>query len=97
MLELLEVLERKGRHILQGHIIIGVDNRRVYWKIVEDIKKASTYIQDTGVEILQIKKLLSKIRYEVEIQLQREYQKTTDPFQSNPIAYLVAKCNRKAK
>ena len=52
LLELLEVLKRKGRHIFHGLVVIGVDNRRVYRKIIENIKKASIFAQDAGAEIL---------------------------------------------
>jgi len=39
LLELIEVLERKGRHIWQKLIKVDFNNRKVYRKIVQDIRK----------------------------------------------------------
>ena len=38
LLELVEVLERKGRNIESSSIIIAVNNREIYRKIVEKIE-----------------------------------------------------------
>jgi len=50
----MEVIERKGQNICSGLITIGVDNRKVYYKVIEDILKLSTYVQDARAEIVQI-------------------------------------------
>jgi len=55
LLELIEVIERKGRGISHGKITIGVDNRKVYQRIVEEIAKPNVYAKDSGAEIAQIK------------------------------------------
>ena len=39
LLELLAVLEKRGRNMNNGKIAIGIDNRRVHKKILKSIKK----------------------------------------------------------
>ena len=43
LLELITVIERKGRNISQGKVRIGMDYKRVYRKILNDIKKSNEY------------------------------------------------------
>ena len=43
LLELLIVIEKKGRHIRHGKIEIGFDNKKGYDKIVKQIYKLNTY------------------------------------------------------
>ena len=54
-------------------MVIGVDNRRVYKKIIEDIKNSGVFVQDAGAKISQIKQLLNEIKYELKIKLTRGY------------------------
>ena len=51
LLELLEVIKRKGWHISQGLLVIGVDNRKVYRRITQDIKKARVFTYNAWAEI----------------------------------------------
>jgi len=51
LLELIEVIERKGWHISSRKITVGVDNRKVYQTIMEDVSKANEYVQDRGAEL----------------------------------------------
>ena len=41
LLELISVLERKGRHIEQGEIRIGFDHKKGYKKIIKSILKSN--------------------------------------------------------
>jgi len=59
---------------------IGVDNRKVYRKLEEEIRKLSKYIQDTGAEIARIKIVLRNIKFKVTIELIRDHPKVTRPF-----------------
>ena len=43
ILELLMVIERKGKNIENGKLKIGINNRKVYQKLIENIRKASTH------------------------------------------------------
>ena len=65
LLELIEVIERKERRISHSKIIIRVDNRKVYQKIVEEIAKPNVHTKDSGAKIVQIKRLLEKIKFEI--------------------------------
>ena len=58
LLELLEVIEAKGRHIDEGEITIGFDLRKAHKKIINDIKQSNDYTQESGAEISRIKDLL---------------------------------------
>jgi len=51
LLELLPMIESKGRNIEFGEISIGFDYRKGYKKIVNQIKKSNVYAQEAGVEI----------------------------------------------
>ena len=53
LLELFEVLERRGRHTEEGSMAIGVDNKNTCNKVASEIKK--DHAQNAGVEIAQIK------------------------------------------
>ena len=79
LLELVDAIERKGRRISHRKIIIKVDNRKAHQRIVETIEKPNTHAKDSGAEIAQIKRLLEKIKYKMEIELVkgRKNQKET--------------------
>ena len=51
LLELIEVIERKGRHITRGKLLIGFDNRIAYRDIVKKVLKPNSYTKDVGAEI----------------------------------------------
>ena len=42
---------------------IVFDNRQSYQKIVKEIMKANTYTQEAGAKIVQIKRLMKKIKF----------------------------------
>ena len=46
--EFVDVLERRGRHIEEGIINIGVDNRKTNDKLVNEIRKTNDYAQNEG-------------------------------------------------
>ena len=69
LLELITLLEKKGKGISRGKIVIGVDYKRAHRKIMKDIKKSNEYVQEARAEIAMIKRLLKKIEFEVEIKL----------------------------
>ena len=60
LLELLAVIESKGRHIEFGEINIGFDYRNGCKKIVNQIKKNNMHAQEAGAEISRIKELIKK-------------------------------------
>ena len=60
LLELIKVIEKKSRHIIDRKIIISIDCREEWKKIVKNIMKISYIISDRGEEIIAIKKLISK-------------------------------------
>ena len=55
LLELFEVLERRGRYAEEGSMTIGVDNRKAWNKAVNEMRKTNYHAQNTGAEIIQIK------------------------------------------
>ena len=50
-------------------------------------------MQDAGAEIAQIRKLLRKIKYNIDIKLIRGNPKVTVPFKDNPIEHLILQYN----
>ena len=77
LLELLEVIEAKGRQIDEGKICIGFDCRKAYKKIMSHLRRTNDYAQESGAEISRIKELLQRIKFEVEIKLVRGHQNPT--------------------
>ena len=84
LLELVEVIERKGRMIDFGIIKILIDNRDVYRKIISNIKKSNYLVQDEEVEISLIRRLLKKIKFKVQFKLTSWHPKRRIKFDQNP-------------
>ena len=97
LLELIKVIERKGRNINHGKITIGIDYKRVYRKIVTKIKKSSEYAQEAGAEIAEIKRLLKDIKFEVEIKLLKGHEENIGLYQRNQLKHLIRQCDQRAK
>ena len=97
LLELIEVIVTKGKHIPTGKIKIGFDNRLAYRKIVNAILKPSTYAQDSGAEISRIKTLLKEVSFEIELVLVKGHEAPKRPFQVQPLQHLINECDAKAR
>ena len=80
ILELLIVLERRGRNIENGKIVIGLDNRKVYQKLIDKIRKACYHTQDARVEIAQMKRLIKKIKFKLEFKLVKGHRSLISSF-----------------
>ena len=44
-----------------------------------------------------IKKLIGKIKFEVEIQLVKEYKDQIDQYNTNPLKHLIKECDKKVR
>ena len=97
LLELISVLEIRGKNVPSGKIVIVLDNRKVYRGLINDIIKPGIHTQNAGVEIAQIKRLLRKIHFKVEFKLVRGHRVLIGPFQSKPSEHLIRLCNEKSK
>ena len=97
LLELIHMIEKKGRDITRGLITIGIDNRKVHRKLVEDIMKTSMHVQDAGAIVAQIRRLLSRIKFEVQIKLIKGHPKQQAPFERRPLECLIKQCDQEAK
>ena len=97
LLEFIALLEKKGREIQRGKIQIGLDNRYVHWKIVEDVAKPSMGSQDSGAEIVQIRRLIRKITFEIEFVLVRGHKVPKVPYQQCPLQCLIRECDYEAR
>ena len=62
-------MHKRSRNITLGKITIRIDNSKVYKRLVNEICKASYFLQDAGAEIVQIRKLVSEIKYDIEFRL----------------------------
>jgi len=97
LLELMEVIERKGKHIREEKIQIGFDNRQAYKKIVQKLMKPSIYTREAGAEIARIKRIMDKVSFEIEIRLIRGHEAPKEPYQVEPLTYLIREYNLKAR
>ena len=97
MLELLTVIEKKGRHICHGKIKIGFNNKKGYDKIVKKIYKLNTYAQEAGAKITMIKWVLRKIKFKVEISIEKGHRKQIELYCSHPLKHLIKECDRNAR
>ena len=97
LLELMEVIERKEWNINRGLITVGIDNKKVYRRILSEILKPSIHTQDTGAIIAQIRRILQKIKFTVEFKLIKGHSKQLPSFEQRPLEYLIRKCDQAAK
>ena len=97
LLELMMVIQKKGRNINSRKIIIGVDYKRAYKKIIEEIMKPNKYVQEARAEIALIKQLMKKINFEVEIKLMRGHEKGVVRYENEPVKWLIRQCDKEAE
>jgi len=96
LLELIEVISLKSKHINNGSIQIGIDNRKVYQVISNAIEKPTQYSQDGRAAITRIKEIMIESPVKIKIVLTKCPKKTIPSFQQHPIEYLIHQCDRKA-
>ena len=91
------MLERRGRGIDYGKIEIGIDYRKAHRKIMSAIKKSNEYAKESGAEITRIKRLLKKIKFDVEINLIRGHENNIGEYRRNPTKHLIKNCDARAR
>ena len=96
LLELMSVLRNRGREINHGKITVGIDNRKVYNGITRPLLKPSSYIQDAGAEIAQIRRLRKEIKFQIEFKCLKIKKGTRSNMNVNPLDHLLKLCDRKA-
>ena len=97
LLDLLTAIEKKGQKIECGKIEIAVDNLKVRRGTMNEILKLSIHTQDAGAEIVQIRKLLKKIKFEVDFKLVRGHKTPSGPFQTKTAEHLMRMCDNNAR
>ena len=70
-------------------VTIRFDNKKAFRIIVEEVKKASVYAQDAEVEIVQIKRVLKKISFDIKLELVRDHQKFSGLFSQKLLNHLI--------
>ena len=68
------MLERNRRYVLNSKIQIDFDNRASCREIVNQIVKPSIFAQGIRAEIMQIKSMIQKVRFEIGILLVKGYE-----------------------
>ena len=96
MLELMTVLERRGRHINYGNITIGFDNKRHYRSIVNEICKSNVYSMEAGSGIAAIKQKIDQIKFKVNIVWNKGHEKEIGVYSQQPTKHLLRECDRRA-
>ena len=74
LLELITVLEKKGRHINHGEINIGFDCKKEQRKVTTSMLKSNECSKEAGGEIAMIQKLMRNIKFNVNIKLVKEHE-----------------------
>ena len=64
---------------------------------MNQIYKHNTYAQEAGSEVAMIKKLLQKIKFDVEISLEKGHGKIIGSYQINPLKYLLRECDKTSR
>ena len=80
LLELIEVIGNKGKHITSGKIKIGFDNRTSYKKITQALLKPSEYTQDSGAAIVRIKTIMKEVSFDIELVLVKGHVAPSRPY-----------------
>ena len=96
-MELITILERRGKYIEHSKIKIAFDNRMQYWKLVESEKKSNICAQEAGVEIAMIKQIIKKIKFEIELKLVKGHKKQIRTYYQNPLKHLHCECDRRVR
>ena len=97
LLELITVIERRGRHISNGKITIGFDNKKHHRNIVNEVNKSNVYALEAGAEISEIKRKLRKIKFEVQIIWNRGHEVKIGTYEQNPTKHLIRECDARAR
>ena len=58
VLNMIEVIKIKGRHIVNGKVVISIDSRKVH-QMIAQISTANYHIQDRAAEASTIRRFLS--------------------------------------
>ena len=54
LLELMEVLKKRGKHIEHGKVMIGFNNKIAHQRIINEVTNPMMFANDTGAKIAQI-------------------------------------------
>ena len=77
LLELIQVIEWKSRHISNKKIEIALDCYDVYYKVVKQILTINYIVGDRGGEIAVIRKAIEKASIMIELHLKKASKKKT--------------------
>ena len=97
MLELITVLERRGRHINQGSIAIGFDNKKHHCNIVKEIYKINVYAMEAGAEIAAIKEKMKQINFQVNIVWNKGHENEIGLCKKHLTKHLLRECDKRAR
>ena len=97
LLELLEVLARKGKYIMSGLIEVWIDNRYINRKVYRELIKQSLFSQDARVEITRMREILDTTNFAISINIISEHPKVRAPFAEDSGPYLIRRYDCKAR
>ena len=97
LLDIVKIINKKIKYILYGSIIVFADKLKLACRINNPIYKPNLLSQDTGAEITRIKTVLKNIKYEVIIELIKDYPKAIRLFIQSLFEHLIVECDRNAK
>jgi len=96
LLELLEVIYKKSKHMHQGSIEIGFDNKKAYKTITSKVVKPTQYAQDGGAAIARIRQIINETQIEIKLTLITHAKRRSVTYQQNPTEHLINICHQRA-
>ena len=93
LLDLIELLRIKGREITSGKIEIGFDNRRSHRRIIQEIMKPSICAQEAGAEIMQIRRIIKEVTFEIDLVLVKGHKSPRGSYNQVPLEHLIKECD----
>lgn len=97
LLELMTVLEKRGRYIVEGQVAIGFDCKKAHKKMINEVLKCNEHAKEAGSEIAMIKRSLDKIKFNAVLKLMRGHEDSTERYQLQPLKHLIRECDIKSK
>ena len=97
LLDLIELLRIKGREITSGKIKIGFDNRSSHRRIIQEIMKPSICTQEAGAEIMQIRRIIKEVTFEIDLVLVKGYKSLRGSYNQVLLEHLIKECDIQSK
>jgi len=93
LLDLVANIVHKSKHIMEGRMIIGNDNKLLVKVIINPTQKENQFTIRAGAEVSMIKALIAQLTIEIDIQFIKEPKNIIQPHNKDPLPYLIKICD----